>query len=485
MRAVNMECFTVLVDEVEGRIDPFYYKPEFVRLVKAIKESKFGFLRFEEIIQDISGGATPRIEGDFYSDSGIPFLRVQNVTEEGINLEDVKFIKKEVHEKMLKRSQLHENELVFTITGRIGSVTVVPKRFEGNINQHSVRIKLQEIYKNNQILPEYIALFFNLKIGQKLSFRKTTGGTRPALDYEAIKDLVIPIPNLQKQEELLEKTKNAYSLKKSKEVEAQKLLDSLNDYVLNELGIKLPELKDKMCFIAFSKEVEGHRIDPKKYTERPKAILKAIQESKYKNEELRSIISESIAGEWGADPFNEVSNSSDYILCKVIRNTNFANKTNLDLTDIPERLINQSKLNNILLKAGDLLIEKSGGSPIQPVGRIALISQIGDGYTFSNFLQCIRVNKSICLPEYLFCFLKAIYSLNYMEYIQNQTTGIKNLIMEEFLLIPVCLPPIAVQNKIAEEVKNRMQKAEQLQKEAKDELEKAKQEVEKIILGDE
>jgi restriction endonuclease S subunit len=71
-----------------------------------------------------------------------------------------------------------------------------------------------------------------------------------------------------------------------------------------------------------------------------------------------------------------------------------------------------------------------------------------------------------------------------MEYIQNQTTGIKNLIMEEFLLISVCLPPIAVQNKIAEEVKNRMQKAEQLQKEAKEELEKAKKEVEQIILGE-
>ncbi|MFN3910083.1 MAG: restriction endonuclease subunit S [Candidatus Anstonellaceae archaeon] len=49
------------------------------------------------------------------------------------------------------------------------------------------------------------------------------------------------------------------------------------------------------------------------------------------------------------------------------------------------------------------------------------------------------------------------------------------------LLIP--LPPLEVQNKIAEEVKSRIQKAEQLQKEAKEELEKAKKEVENIILG--
>jgi len=45
------------------------------------------------------------------------------------------------------------------------------------------------------------------------------------------------------------------------------------------------------------------------------------------------------------------------------------------------------------------------------------------------------------------------------------------------------LPLLSIQNKIAEEVKKRMQKAEQLHKEAKEELERAKLEVEKIILS--
>ena len=46
----------------------------------------------------------------------------------------------------------------------------------------------------------------------------------------------------------------------------------------------------------------------------------------------------------------------------------------------------------------------------------------------------------------------------------------------------ISLPPLSIQNKIATEVKRRIQKAEQLQKEAKEILEKAKQEVERIIL---
>lgn len=59
-----------------------------------------------------------------------------------------------------------------------------------------------------------------------------------------------------------------------------------------------------------------------------------------------------------------------------------------------------------------------------------------------------------------------------------------NINLDEIRSIKIILPSFAIQNKIAEEVKNRMQKAKQLQKEAKEELEKAKQEVEKIILGD-
>jgi len=70
-----------------------------------------------------------------------------------------------------------------------------------------------------------------------------------------------------------------------------------------------------------------------------------------------------------------------------------------------------------------------------------------------------------------------------MEYLQNQTTGIKNLIMEEYLSIPVPLPPIDKQRKLANEFKNRLENANKLKIEAKSEVEKAKQEVKKMILG--
>ena len=88
------------------------------------------------MISKISSGATPKVDENYYRDSstGVPFLRVQNVTSQGIDLSDAKFITPEVHNGMLKRSQLRKDDLVFTITGRIGSVAVVPDNFEENIN---------------------------------------------------------------------------------------------------------------------------------------------------------------------------------------------------------------------------------------------------------------------------------------------------------------------------------------------------------------
>lgn len=216
-------AFAITSDEIEGRIDPFFYKPYLRHLVAKIKSKKHFMLG--EAITEISGGATPKVTEDYYLDEGgIPFLRVQNITEMGINLDDVKFIKPEVHKKMLKRSQLKKDDLVFTITGRIGSIAVVPDNFEGNINQHSVRFHLRDKVENTEVLPEYVASFFNTNIGRDLSFRYTTGGTRPALDYEALRGLAIPLPDLKTQEKIVAGVKTIYTKARNLRQEAETVI---------------------------------------------------------------------------------------------------------------------------------------------------------------------------------------------------------------------------------------------------------------------
>ena len=68
------------------------------------------------------------------------------------------------------------------------------------------------------------------------------------------------------------------------------------------------------------------------------------------------------------------------------------------------------------------------------------------------------------------------------ENMQSQTNGIRNLILNEYLNLKIPLPPLSVQEKIADEITKRKQKALNLQKEAKECLNSAKMQVEKIIL---
>lgn len=456
------ECFTVLVNEIEGRIDPFYYKTEFRELEK--KVSKKTDKKLGDFIISLSGGATPsrRQDSELYSDenSGIPFLRVQNITENGLVLDDVKYITKEVHNGVLKRSQVKEDNLLITITGRIASSCVVPKGFEGNINQHSVVIKT-----NSRKTAEIIAKFLNSSIGQKLALRRTSGGSRPALDYQALKS--IPIILDDKIVFLMDK---AYSSRKQKQSQAKKILESINDYVLDELGIKLPELKDKMTYVVNSDEVQNKRVDAYYYQPKFEEVEKAVKNGKFEVKPLKDFITKI---HYGASVKNEYADEG----IPLLRIMNLKpNKFDLrEIVRIPESM--RKVLGNAFVSEGDLLISRSG-----TVGVVSVVPKEAEGFAFGSFMIKFCLNDEVN-KNYVSAWLntKLQKLLTEREKIGAIQGNITIGTIEDF---KIPLPPLPVQNKIADEVKKRMQKAEKLQKEAKEELEKAKQEVEKIILGE-
>lgn len=208
------------------RIDPFYHQGEFKELEQTMTKGKYEIRNFSNLITYISSGATPLKSNSekYYTDdikNGVPLLRVQNITATGVKLDDVIFINRETHEKDLKRSQVFSGDLLVTITGRIASSAIAPKNFEGNINQHSVIVRTNK----NHVLNEYLAIYFNSYLGQKFALRKTTGGTRPALDYYALKAIKIPIPPPEKQAEIAEHIEALRSQAKQLQREAQTELE--------------------------------------------------------------------------------------------------------------------------------------------------------------------------------------------------------------------------------------------------------------------
>ncbi len=475
MQAVNNKCFIVWSNDLDNRLDPYYHKKEFTEIINKIKKGEFKTKEIGELSELVKNGSTPKASLKCFTENdGILFIRNTDLKENVIRYSSAKKIKK-AFEKNLKGLLLKKGDVLISMAGTIGVSAIYNIDDLATINQNITLIRF-----NKEINPHYATIWLNTYYFKKLIDRVATIATIKYVNNEVIKKLPIPVPPLAVQNKIVELMQSAYDKKTDKEQRAKNILNSIDDYILGGLDIKIKDIKNKNCFCINSKDVESKRLDPKGYLDTPQAIIKAIKKSEYKAKILSELLETSIAGEWGKDATLE--NNKGYSLIKVLRNTNFDNQGNLNFNNVAERFIENRKLAKVELKTGDILIEKSGGSPIQPVGRVALIENLNDRFTFSNFLQCFRVRKE-CLPEYLFCFLKALYGLNYMEYLQNQTTGIKNLIMEEYLSIPVPLPPIDKQRKLANEFKNRLENANKLKIEAKSEVEKAKQEVKKMILG--
>ena len=134
----------------------------------------------------------------------------------------------------------------------------------------------------------------------------------------------------------------------------------------------------------------------------------------------------------------------------VLRSTNFQNDGRLDLTSTSLRSVPAAKLPAKLLVPGDILLERSGGSPTQPVGRVCLFGGDVRSHSFGNFCQRLRVRQALCTPTYLFWYLFHTHDTGGTKGFQKQTTGIRNLDYGAYLRQRVPLPPLSEQKRIAD-----------------------------------
>lgn len=156
---------------------------------------------------------------------------------------------------------------------------------------------------------------------------------------------------------------------------------------------------------------------------------------------LGKYILSSTAGEWG----QEANGGADDI--PVLRATNFSQSGAIDYQKLAYRAIDEKKRVKKLLKLGDLVIEKSGGSPTQPVGRVIYFDNESP-FLYSNFTQKLSPSKKVD-SKFLFYKFYFEYERGSVLKFQQQTTGIINLQLPEYLLFKTVYPPLPEQQKIA------------------------------------
>ncbi|MFZ5651833.1 MAG: restriction endonuclease subunit S [Bacillota bacterium] len=156
---------------------------------------------------------------------------------------------------------------------------------------------------------------------------------------------------------------------------------------------------------------------------------------------LNSLLREQFSGDWGMDEGEQAVN--------VLRSTNFTCDGALDFSGVAVRFFQQSKVENFSLKQGDLLVERSGGGPDQPVGRIGFITVDMTGTTVSNFVQVLRPDPEEVVPEYLGWVLFELQRTGIVERVQQQSTQMRNLNYRDYLRLVLPWPELDEQHRIA------------------------------------
>jgi restriction endonuclease S subunit len=160
---------------------------------------------------------------------------------------------------------------------------------------------------------------------------------------------------------------------------------------------------------------------------------------------IADLLVTSIGGVWGEEP-----GRSD-VDVRVYRSTDFNADGRLSVECGASRSITTGQLGSRLLLEGDILLEKSGGGPNQPVGRVVFVNDaIDEPAVCANFVQLLRPDSTQVVPKFLFYLLWSAHDSNVTLEYQAQTTGIRNLRTKDYLQRTILVPPLLVQRRIVD-----------------------------------
>lgn len=222
-------------------------------------------------------------------------------------------------------------------------------------------------------------------------------------------------------------------------------------------GTKMPrmpltELRNFDCILPpMDKQLEfvfiAEQVDKSKFGDFKSQFIEMF--GNYHTIPVGNYIEDSYPGEWGVE-------DKDGNGVKVIRTTNFTNTGKLDLSDVVTRSIIQKKVDRKTIHKFDTILERSGGTTDNPVGRVVLFEEEGQ-YLCNNFTQILRF-KNID-PCFAFYSLFYFYQTNKttVRSMGSKTTGIQNLNMSKYL-------EIGIPNASSEEQQKFVSIAEQVDK---------------------
>ena len=335
-------------------------------------------------------------------------------------------------------------------------------------------------FRRDEILPDYAFAFTQLPYYKEWVRAVQRAAGQPNINAQEYSNLEIPTAPIPVQKKVISLLNNAYTAKRHRDEDARKLLLGIDDVLLEELGIpRKPEppntLKSRIFKTQFS-ELTGQRWDPLYHQA---DVFQFVRDTKCDLKRLSSQVEYFITG-FPAGRGDQVDEDDGGVI--QIRPTN--------LTDDRELVFRRNvyiAAQELKTRTGDVLKRRevlfNNTNSQEQVGKTVWFDMDGD-YFSSNHITRIGTKSAELNPQYLAAVLnlyqrrKVFFKLctNW-----NNQSGVGSDILQR---MPIPLPKPTRQTEIVKRLEAIRCKATKLREQARTDLEKAKRDIEAMILGD-
>lgn len=294
---------------------------------------------------------------------------------------------------------------------------------------------------------------------------------QPKITLDSIRNIKIPLLSIEEQNQIVEKMDLALKEKKQKELEAKTLLESIDDFVLSELWIEYKEVEEKKFFgLKLSELGETKRLDS--FYNNPKflELEKMLEGWMWNTKKITNLLE--YYKKWIEVWSNEYVENWEIPFVRVSDIDNFwVHFENCDKFISKEKF---EELKEYKPRKWEILFSKDWTI------WFTCLANIEKDYITSWWILRLKTNEKI-IPEFLQIILSNKIFTKLLEQ-KSIWAIIKHLDLDAFKTLMIPVPLLEIQEKIALEVKSRIEKAKVLESEAKEVYERAKMEVEEMIL---
>lgn len=225
--------------QIQDRLDVHFNEPKWDLFDSKLKQvtSAHGYELLTDAVEKFNVGLTTAAT-KFYCDDGIPFLRGENVYEEGIDLSSETFVPEDKHKEWTS-SQVKAGDIVINLVGNIGDACVIP----GSIPEAQINRALGRIFtKEHGLGSRYLVEFLNSDLGKGQFIRYSQGGMQRRFNHPDGE--FVKIPKCDQSSELCDRMDQIRDLKAkinnlatSIAYDRSKLLDSVLAFIASEISL--------------------------------------------------------------------------------------------------------------------------------------------------------------------------------------------------------------------------------------------------------